>query len=314
VCPETARRGLKALEDEGLLVAEPRRGFRVAPLGKGDPGRRPIAFVTDYLADLSNAEATSWSLNNAIQKAAALRGWGALGAHSAGGDREGVLQQLISCRAWGAVVDSLDPEYYRAVCRAKLPVVMVNAALRNVEVDTVVQDNYGGGCQAAQHLIASGAERIGWFGSLREFGHTRERHAGALAGLAGEGRALAVQASMSKDVSADALRHAARKLLESQDRPDGILAFDLDALKALVEVAGELGLVPEKDFRMVGWLVEESLAGEYAPIFRGGPVSPAITWKAASMADWALTLLAARREGKRGEPVRINVPTRLTPG
>jgi LacI family transcriptional regulator len=314
VCPETARRGLKVLEEEGLLVAEPRRGFRVAPRHKGKRDTRPVAFVTDYLADLSNAEATSWALNNAVQKAAAMRSWGALGAHSAGGDREGVLEQLISCGAWGVIIDSLDADYYRAVCRAKLPVVMVNSVLPGERVDTVVQDNYSGGCQAANHLLASGAKRIGWFGSLRRFGHTRERYAGALAGMAGEGRTLEVETSMSEDVFEEELRLAAREFLERKDRPDGILAFDLDALKALVEVSRELGLVPEEDFRMVGWLVEESLAGEYGPIFKGGPVSPAVTWKASSMADWALNLLAARREGKRGEPVRINVPTRLELG
>jgi DNA-binding LacI/PurR family transcriptional regulator len=314
VCPETARKGLKALEEEGLLVAEPRRGFRVAPRHTGKRETRPVAFATDYLADLSNAEATSWAINNAIQRAAAVRGWSALGAHSAGGDRDGVLEQLISSGAWGVVVDSLDPEYYRTVCRAKLPVVMVNSVPQGIQVDTVVQDNYSGGCQAAMHLIASGAERIGWFGSLRGFGHTRERYAGALAGLAGEGRELAVEASMSRELPEEELRLAAREFLEGRDRPDGVLAFDLDALRVLVEAAGEVGLVPEKDFRMVGWLVEESLAGEYAPIFRGGPVPPAMTWKASSMADWALTLLAARRDGHRGEPVRINVPTRLELG
>jgi DNA-binding LacI/PurR family transcriptional regulator len=309
VSPETARRGLKMLEEEGLLVSEPRRGFRVAEKRSDDGETRPVAFATDYLADMSNAEPTSWALNNAVQKAAAMRGWSALGAHSAGGDRGRVLEQLISGGAWGVVLDSLDAEYYRAVCRAKLPVVMVNSVLEGVEVDTVVQDNYRGGYLAAQHLIRNGAKRIAWFGPARRFGHTRERHAGAVAGLTGEGLALA--AEVSQDLSDEGLRKGGRELLKGGGRPDAVLAFDRDALRVLFEVATELDLRIEKDLRIVGWLVEESLAGDYVPLFRGGPVAPAVTWKASSMAEWALTLLAARRDGQRGEPVRVNVPTRL---
>jgi LacI family transcriptional regulator len=268
-----------------------------------------VAFATDYLADLSNAEPTDWALNNAVQKAAAMRGWSALGAHSAGGSRDRVLEQMTSGGAWGVVLDSLDAEYYRTVCRAKLPVVMVNSVLEGVAVDTVIQDNYGGGYLAAQHLIVTGATKIAWFGPARRFGHTRERHAGAAAGLAGEGLALA--ADVSQDCSDEGLRKAGRQLLSSRNRPEAILAFDRDALRVLVEVTTELGLTIEKDIRVVGWLVEECYASDYVPIFRGEPVAPAVVWKASSMAEWALTLLAARREGHRGVPVRINIPTRL---
>jgi DNA-binding LacI/PurR family transcriptional regulator len=309
VSPETARRGLKMLEKEGLLVSEPRRGFRVAPQWEGSDDTRPVAFATDYLSDMSNAEPASWALSNAVQKIAGLRGWSSLGAHSSGGQRDRVLEQLISGGAWGVVLDSLDPEYYRTVCRAKLPVVMVNSMLEAERVDTVVQDNYLGGYLAARHLAATGARRIAWFGPARRWGHTRERHAGVVSGLAGAGRAL--DRDMLSDTVDEELRDAAREMLRGGGRPDAVVAFDPDALRVLVATAGELGLVVEKDFRVVGWLVEECYASDYVPAFRGGPVSPAVVWKASSMAEWALTLLAARRGGQRGEAVRVNIPTRL---
>ncbi len=309
VSPETARRGLKMLEEEGLLVSEPRRGFLVASQWEGSDETRPVAFATDYLSDLSNAEPVSWALNNAVQKIAGMRGWSALGAHSCGGDRSRVLEQLISGGAWGVVLDSLDAEHYRLVCRARLPVVMVNSILEHEEVDTVVQDNHRGGYLAGQHLASSGAKNIAWFGPARRFGHTRERHAGVVSGLAGAGRVLDVD--MKSETADEGLRAAARKLLKSRKRPDAVLAFDPDALRVLVEVSGELGLVVEEDFKVVGWLVEECYASDYVPVFGKGPVPPAVVWKAASMAEWALTLLAARRAGQRGEAVRVNIPTRL---
>jgi LacI family transcriptional regulator len=311
VSAETARRGLKMLEQEGLLISEPRRGYRVAASEERTERARPVAFATDYLADLSNARATSRAVINALQESAGMRGWSTLGAHSAGGDREMVLEQLISGGAWGVIVDSLDPDYYRTLRLAKLPVVMVNAVLEGEEVDTVVQDNFGGGRIAAQHLLAAGARRIAWLGPARRSGHTYERHAGAVTALAAGGRSLGIE--VSGELDDEGLRAAAREILSSRDRPDGVLAFDLQAVSALVEVCGKLGLTIGKELRVVGWLVEESLASDYVPIFRGGPVAPAIVWSASSMAEWALTLLAARREGGRGEPLRGNVPTRLKP-
>jgi DNA-binding LacI/PurR family transcriptional regulator len=309
VSPETARRGLKELEAQGLLVSQPRRGFRVAPRYQSSEETRPVAFATDYLNDMSNAEPASWALNNAIQRIAGLRGWSSLGAHSSGGDRERVLEQVLASGAWGVILDSLDPGYFGVLCRSKLPIVMVNSMLEHVEIDTVVQDNYRGGFLAVRYLLKKDTKRIAWFGAARDFGHTRERHSGAVAGLAAGN--ITMLTCPCGDATDQELRAAGRKMLRSNNRPDGILAFDPDALRILVEVATEENLVLEKDIRVVGWLVEECYASNYVPVFKGGAVAPAIVWKASSMAEWALHLLETRRCGMRGEAVRLNVPTRL---
>jgi len=82
-------------------------------------------------------------------------------------------------------------------------------------------------------------------------------------------------------------------------------------MSVLLQVAGELEVVPERDFRTVGWVVEECYEREFARRFTGGAVPAAVVWKASSMVDWALKLLVARRDGEAGEPVRISVPTSI---
>jgi DNA-binding LacI/PurR family transcriptional regulator len=173
----------------------------------------------------------------------------------------------------------------------------------------VIQDNYRGGLLAARHLVSQGAERLAWVGSIGAEVHVRERYAGAVGYLAGEG--LRLEEDMHVDGAGDGLAAGIRRLLSGKKRPDGILCFGEGALALLLRVASELQLVPERDFHMVGWVVEELYETEFAAKFNGGPVPPAVVWKASSMVEWALKLLLARREGENGGPVRISVPTSI---
>jgi DNA-binding LacI/PurR family transcriptional regulator len=116
---------------------------------------------------------------------------------------------------------------------------------------------------------------------------------------------------MSIEVEDNEAYGKALELLGRADRPDGVLAFSDVPLARLWETARQLGIRPESDFRTVGWVVEEGYPIEFLPLFAAGPVPPAVVWKASSMAERALELLAGRKAGRAGEPVRVCVPTRL---
>jgi DNA-binding LacI/PurR family transcriptional regulator len=310
VSPETVRRGLKVLEAEGLVVAEARQGFRVAarPVG-GDVGRCPVAYVTSYDADLASAQPANLAIMGAFQRAMAEAGSAVLGAHAGGRGGELVVEQLKAGRAWGVALDTMDRALLETLRGSGLPLVLVNSCWEDVEVDAVLQDNYRGGFLAAKHLLDSGCRRIGWLGAVGKYYHSRERYAGATAALAAAGRrfeeALCVEAEGAE------LEAKARQLLRRANRPDGVLAFSSGAMSALVRAGRELGIRLGGELKAVGWVVEESYGSEYLPLFAGDPVLPAVTWKAASMAERAMALLAERRAGRAGEPVRVCVPTRL---
>ena len=310
VSPETVRRGLKTLERERLVVAEPRQGFRVAARPGADDARHcPVAYVTDYRGDLANAQPANWAILGAFQRATAEIGSTVLGAHAGGAGGGVVLEQLKAGRAWGIALDTMDRSLLETLRASGLPVVMVNSFWEDAEVDVVIQDNYRGGFLAARHLVDAGCRRIAWFGALGRYYHSRERYAGAVAALAAAG--LRFDESMLVEAEGGEASGKARELLGRANRPDGVLAFSEGALARLWEAARQLGIQPEVELRTVGWVVEECYAIEYLPLFAGGPVPPAVVWKAASMAERALALLAERRSGRAHEPVRVCVPTRL---
>jgi DNA-binding LacI/PurR family transcriptional regulator len=303
---ETVRRGLKQLEDEGLLRSEAKLGFRVN--GSAESSRAcPIAFITDYRMDLSDAQSTSWALSVAFQSAASARGWSLLGAHGGGRKHAEVVEQIRAGNAWGVILDTMDAELYASVIGAGLPMAMVNSWFEDAAADVVLQDNYRGGFLAAEHLVESGARRFGWIGTTSEFCHSRERFAGAAACLSKHGLGIAADC-VCKALSGSP-REEIRTFLSRSDRPEGIFAFS--GMGEVAKTSAELGLTIGRDFQAVGWVVEECYDSHFAPAFSGGPVPPAVVWKAGSMAERALALLEERRAAAGREPVRICIPTGL---
>lgn len=321
VSPETVRRGLLALAREGLLQARPRQGFMVRTSEDGATTLGPVAYVTQYTRDLSDAQPVNWALDRTLQIAAGRRGWTTLGTHAAGVAPERFREQLATARTWAVVLDTLSPELAGLVRATNLPVVMVNSWLEESDFDTVLQDNYLGGFLAVKHLIESGARRIAWINPVGQYCHSRERFAGAVAGMAACG--LAFDPELIVDVGGDdidvEIERRLRVLFKSKNRPDAALVFWKGIAQRMVAVARECGLRVGRELKVVGWCVEELYESEHCSVYAGGPMPPAVVWRASAMADAALDLLDARRrgDGRSGyeqagaAPVRVLVPTRL---
>jgi DNA-binding LacI/PurR family transcriptional regulator len=303
VCPETARKGLKVLESEGLLESEARHGFRVGKDNAALSVNRALAYVTGN-PDRLDARPVEWSLSRCLQSAAAERGWIVLGIH---GENERILSLLNEGRVWGVILDTLKSSLIEQVRRTGIPVVVVNSMLEGADVDTVIQDNYIGGFLAAQHLIERGIRRIGWLSPVDMFCQYRERFAGASACARAGGCPIP-----GKHVIEDAQdRDALAKLLSDSGRPEALLVFGMEFAKLLVSVASQLGIRIGKDLQVIGWTVEENYVDVYQNVFFGMRPPDAIVWSARQMADIAVARLRERQRGKAGGVVRISIPTRL---
>ncbi|MHC4916730.1 MAG: GntR family transcriptional regulator [Planctomycetota bacterium] len=309
VSPETVRRALKVLEREELLESVPRHGFRVAGSGGMLAASCPVAYVTYFQEDLSDAHAVNLAVNTALQSSAAARGWTVLGAHSGDQDLSQLIDKLLAARVWGIVLDCVDSEVLGQLRGADLPVVMTNSWFENVDVDVVLQDNYRGGFQAAQYLVKAGAKRIAWIGPIGRFSASRERFAGAVAGLAASGRSFDPSAII--DVNARDSQPRLRKLMSGGTRPDGACVFWKGLARAVKSVCDEQDVALGRDLTLVGWAVEEFYEMEHAATYAGGTVPAAVVWRAADMADAALDRLEARRRGLKSGTARISVPTRI---
>jgi DNA-binding LacI/PurR family transcriptional regulator len=308
----TARRALKALEADGLIVAEPRRGYRVMARAH-DPGRgAPLAYVLaphpgpELWDDLHRA------LLAGFQQAASARGWTLLAVGCEGLSLEQVVEQLRAARVCGAILDTPGRELIDAVLRAGMPAITVDDWREDLEIDSVVQDGFRGGLLAGKWLAERGRRRIGWIGPVGVSRQGLERFGGASAALAGAGIELPPEMRVVlDDPEAPEGVTGARRLLSRKNRPDAMLALWQGCTASLAKAARELGLVPGRDFEMVGWSTEEDYERTFLPNFNGGPVPPAVVWKVGTLARTAIARLAELRSGPAEAPTVIKIPTKL---
>lgn len=311
VSPKTAQQVLKRLEAEGYLAAEARKGYRVLARASDPDQGCPLAYVADLQATPSAWKPLHQELLSALQGAAARHGWSMVGVGSQGRDRKDVLRQLVTARACGLVLDSVDAATMEMLRGCGLPAVAVDAWESDAPIDHVVQDSYQGGMAAADHLLQLGHERLAWLGPTVWSSHSLARWSGVTAACLKRGRPMAAEDTV--DCPRDASRTPARALLTRAKRPRAIVALYLEVATAVVEVARELGFVPGRDFDLVGWMTEQQYDRDWVPLFRGAPPAAAVVWSPARMADLAVERLESLRRNPRLLPVRISVPVELRP-
>jgi DNA-binding LacI/PurR family transcriptional regulator len=312
VTPRTVHRVLKSLQAEGLLVSEPRRGYRVAP-GACDPARGcPLAFLDHRDNEAVHLDGMEPAYLAPFQAAAHRRGYSLLSVAVEAGDYSAVLRELESCRASGVVCSYVRPELVRATAESGMPTVVADWWFPGVPVDSVMQDNFEGGALAARELLRRGYRRIAWLGHVGKSPHDIARLAGARAELERAGAPLAPEFCINCDRfdAAD----SAREVFSGRRRPDAVLALWTDVAAAALRGAGALGLRPGRDYGMIGWAREDMYERYYRPAFGAEEVQPAVVWSAAQMADLALDRLAARRKNPEMPPVKMVVPVRLRTG
>ena len=314
----TASRALKALEREGLVAAEPRKGYRVLRSGaKPGTARALFGFISggDPI-DASLWDETHKALLTGFQCAAGRYGLGILAmTHATQSPRE-LAQAILEAELAGVAMDSDSPEIIEALRAAEIPVALVDAFTYDVEVDGVVQDNFRGGFLAGEYLAKHGHREVAWFGHSSDTVHSRERLGGAILGLQLGGARLAAGFDLrvpeiASGIPTEESLQAARVLLSTQGRPRAILALWQSGANALLRAAAELHLALGKDFDFVTWGIEENRQGIYEQRFGHGRIPPMVCWSAERMAELALSRLVAPAVAAGRAPARISVPMRL---
>ncbi len=305
----TVRRALKSLEAGGLVAAEPRHGYRVLARSNSPELGCPLAYVLEAAARPEDWDETHRTLLTGFQSAVAGRGGSLLSLSSKNLPAARILDQLLAGKAWGAALDSVNPELLALVRRSGFPAVMVDAWTPESPIDAIVQDDFQGGMLAAAHLASLGHRRIAWLGPIASSTHSLGRFAGTVAGLAKAGLELAPDLRVEIDESR--APEAARALLSRPDRPDAVVALWAYLSQTVARTARELGLILGRDLGLVGWAMQELYESTFRPRFPDGLVPPAVVWSVADMAETALSRLAERRANPNLPPLRINVPVRL---
>jgi LacI family transcriptional regulator len=308
----TARRALKSLEAEGLVTAEPRRGYRVLARAN-DPDRgAPVAYVLSPHPGAELWDDLHKEFVSALQQAAAVRGWTLLAVGTEDRTHAQVVEDLRAARVCGAILDTPDRKLMTRIQKTGMPAVVVDDWREDLDIDAVVQDGFRGGLLAAAHLAERGHQRIGWLGPVGVSRQGLERYGGASAALAARGIDIGgpLRRELLDPETPEGVAEA-RKLLSLKNRPTAVLALWQGCVASLVRAGRETGLVPGRDFDMVGWATEAGYERDFRAHFRGGPVPPAVVWDVETLGRTAVSRLAERRKSPELPVIKLKVPTRL---
>lgn len=181
----------------------------------------------------------------------------------------------------------------------RLPVVLLNREIDEpIDCDLVLNDNAGGARLATEHLIELGHRRIGYVTARKAVSTVRDRLAGYRGALIAADLAADDRLVVRSEITVEDAAAATRILLERQDRPSAILAYnDLMAVGVLAAVTGAGLRVPE-DIALVGY---DDIA--YAP-YLGVPLTT-VRQQTQRMAETAAKLLLDRFEGAEMAPRRV---------
>jgi len=304
--PRSVRNALRALEEDALISAEPRRGYRVLKAGKSVETGAALAFVVPRRGSAEIRTAYPGLLDQ-LQRAAGAGGRPllALGGMDAGADQ--TAGQLKSHHVGGAIVNSYDPALIAAIGALGVPMVAIDVWHRELGTDSVIQDGFGGGYLAAEYLAEKGHERIAYFGrKVRcELGLlAADRLGGALSGAVQFGGNIPPEMRLltSGDTSEDR-QEAIERLLRSENRPTGVIALWAEHAEAARLAAAELGLEVGRDLEIVGWQTKSASASE--------ATCPRIVWSVAEMAEMAVSRLEQRRANPNMPVTVSKIPVQL---
>jgi DNA-binding LacI/PurR family transcriptional regulator len=303
---------LRKLEDDGFILAEPRKGYRVQALASDPAQGCPLAYVAGLGSSPDQWKPMHQELLWALQSVATARNWTLMGVGTDGRNSQTILQQLMATRTSGLIVDAVEKDLMDAIWKTGMPTVAVDAWNDKMPIDLVAQDSYQGGLLAAEYLVQRNHKRVAWLGPTSWSTHSLARVAGTVAGFLKHNQLLGSDSIV--ECERDNSTEAARRLLRRKDRPTGIVSLYQEVATTLVTEARRMGLQLGKDIEIVGWMTEQQYQRDWLPLFRDEPVMPAVVWSPLRMAQLAMERLDSRRRNPQMSPVRMLVPVELREG
>lgn len=247
--PQTEQRVQEAARELGFRPSDVARSLK----------RRSTLTIGLIVSDIENPYFPQ--LVKAVESAAIEAGYAIL-LCSAGDDAEresSYLQLLVDRRVDGLIVaaSTLGLRQSAWLAVAPLPVVLVNTAVPDLGIPSIVSDNAGGGRAAAEHLIGLGHRRFAYLlppprnlDAPGRLDGVRAALAEAALSGAGRGDALAVAGGGPTVSGGEA---AMRELLGREPRPTAVIAYnDLMAIGAMGAIR-RAGLRVPDDVSLVGF-------------------------------------------------------------
>ena len=159
------------------------------------------------------------------------------------------VEGIIACLAQ----DTVDYSHFEQLYEMGIPVVFFARTCLPEKFSQVV----GNGDEAAQtatcHLIETGSKRIAFIGGPNHLDMVRRRKHGYLEALRKKGLPIEKDLVICDKIDFDIARQATIKLLQSDNRPDAVLAFNDIITYAAFDAINECGLTIPDDVAIIGF-------------------------------------------------------------
>ncbi len=195
-------------------------------------------------------------------------------------------------------------EHLETVLARRVPVVVIDRELQDIQCDRVLTDNRAGGRQATEHLIRRGCRRIACIAGPSDVTPSWERVWGYQDALAAAGLPFDEHLVRRGDFQAASGYAAMRELLALPNPPTGVFACnDMMAIGAICAIS-EAGLAIPDDIAVVGF--DDIALASYT-----NPPLTTVAQPRQEMGRLAAELLIERISNRGRPPQRRLLQTRL---
>tara|TARA_R110002096_G_scaffold4493_28_gene20995 strand:- start:1397 stop:2401 length:1005 start_codon:yes stop_codon:yes gene_type:complete len=160
-----------------------------------------------------------------------------------------LLQQMLGRRLNGLIIAPVgrtSAEFTRAIESSPMPIIMLDRIVPHLNVPTISLDNVAAGRLAAEHLIKTGHQRIGCLRGDHESFTDRQRFRGVTEALADAGFEMNSDWISGSGYTQAASLTGAGAILDSDPRPDAVIALSGQGILGILEAAQELRVrIPE---------------------------------------------------------------------
>lgn len=166
------------------------------------------------------------------------------------------VEGIIACLAQ----DTADYSHFTEINEMGIPLVFFARTCLPEIFSSVVSNGDEAAFQATRHLIETGSKRIAFIGGPTHLDMVKRRKHGYLEALRENNISIDRSIVINGDIDYESARNATLQLLQRDDRPDAILAFNDIITYAAFDAIKTLRLEIPKDVAIIGFTEAESSA------------------------------------------------------
>lgn len=166
------------------------------------------------------------------------------------------VEGIVACLSQ----DTVDYSHFEEIHRLGIPLVFFARTCLPEMFSSVVADGDVAAQKATQHLIDTGSRRIAFLGGPNHLDMVRRRKHGYLEALRDSRLPIDRSLVVCGKIDFEKARRATIELLQRDDRPDAILAFNDTITYAAFDAIKSMGLRIPEDVAIIGFTDGESAA------------------------------------------------------